>query len=477
LSRSPSADAPRIFTGIARSYDRVGALLSFGQDPRWRRALVTAVAADADDVVLDVATGTGLVAVELARRYGCRVVGLDRSADMLAAASRRNGLIAGLVNARAERLPFDDATFDHVTFTYLLRYVDDPEATVRELARVLKPGGRLAALEFGVPSAPLSFVLWRLYTRIVMPLAGSLISRRWREVNAFLGPNIERFYRAHPQREVERYWRGAGLGDVRSRRMSLGGGIVMSATKRDALIADDARLGSAFYALRPGGWRDYWTLLHPPYTAWHLSYVLLGAALSPAPDPRIVLGALAAFGLGVGVAAHSFDELRGRPLGTRIPARVLVALGALGLAGAAALGIAAMAMLGPVFGLFVAAGVALVLLYAFEAPLVHSDLGFALAWGAFPVLTAAYATGAPTIPAVAVATAAALLSLAQRILSTRVRAVRRRSRSVEGEVRYRDGSRETLDAEALIAAPEGALRILWLAVFGLAVGLLLSRYA
>jgi demethylmenaquinone methyltransferase/2-methoxy-6-polyprenyl-1,4-benzoquinol methylase len=477
LSRSPSADAPRIFTGIARSYDRVGALLSFGQDPRWRRALVTAVAADADDVVLDVATGTGLVAVELARRYGCRVVGLDRSADMLAAASRRNGLIAGLVNARAERLPFDDATFDHVTFTYLLRYVDDPEATVRELARVLKPGGRLAALEFGVPSAPLSFVLWRLYTRIVMPLAGSVISRRWREVNAFLGPNIERFYRAHPQREVERYWRGAGLGDVRSRRMSLGGGIVMSATKRDDPAADEARLGSAFYALRPGGWRDYWTLLHPPYTAWHLSYVLLGAALSPAPDPRIVLGALAAFGLGVGVAAHSFDELQGRPLGTRIPARVLVALGALGLAGAAALGIAAMAMLGPVFGLFVAAGVALVLLYAFEAPLVHSDLGFALAWGAFPVLTAAYATGAPTIPAVAVATAAALLSLAQRILSTRVRAVRRRSRSVEGEVRYRDGSREALDAEALIAAPEGALRILWLAVLGLAVGLLLSRYA
>jgi hypothetical protein len=296
-------------------------------------------------------------------------------------------------------------------------------------------------------------------------------------VNAFLGPSIERFYRAHPQREVERYWRGAGLGDVRSRRMSLGGGIVMSATKRDAPAADDARLGSAFYALRPGGWRDYWTLLHPPYTAWHLSYVLLGAALSPAPDPRIVLGALAAFGLGVGVAAHSFDELQGRPLGTRIPARVLVALGALGLAGAAALGIAAMAMLGPVFGLFVAAGVALVLLYAFEAPLVHSDLGFALAWGAFPVLTAAYATGAPTIPAVAVATAAALLSLAQRILSTRVRTVRRRSRSVEGEVRYRDGSRETLDAEALIAAPEGALRILWLAVFGLAVGLLLSRYA
>ena len=472
----PSADAPRIFTGIARSYDRAGALFSFGQDPRWRRALVDAVGAEADDVVLDVATGTGLVAVELARRYGCRVVGLDRSADMLTEAARRDGLIAGLVNARAERLPFADATFDHVTFTYLLRYVDDPAATVSELARVLKPGGRLAALEFGVPSSPLTFALWRLYTRVVMPLAGRVLSRKWREVNVFLGPSIERFYRAHPQRNVERYWREAGLADVRSRRMSLGGGIVMNGTKRPAPVPSELRLGSAFYALRPGGWRDYWTLLHPPYTAWHLSYVLIGAALSPAPDPRIVLGALLAFGLALGVAAHSFDELQGRPLGTRIPARVLVAIGVLGLVGAAVLGIAATWILGPAFGAFVVVGVALVLLYAFEAPLVHSDVGFALAWGAFPVLTAAYATGAPVLPAVVVAAAAALLSLAQRILSTRVRAIRRRSLSVAGEIRYRDGSRETIDAESLIAAPEGALRLLWLTVVVFAVGLLLSRY-
>jgi demethylmenaquinone methyltransferase/2-methoxy-6-polyprenyl-1,4-benzoquinol methylase len=476
LSRPPSTDAPRIFTGIARTYDQVGALVSFGQDPRWRHALVAEVDADPDDVILDVATGTGLVAVELARRYRCRVVGLDRSAEMLTEASRRNGLIAGLVNGRAERLPFADATFDHVTFTYLLRYVDDPAATVRELARVLKPGGRLAALEFGVPSSPPAFALWRLYTRVLMPLAGSLVSRKWREVNAFLGPSIERFYRAHPQRAVERYWRDSGLAGVRSRHMSLGGGIVMSATKSAEPRSSDTRLGAAFYALRPGGWRDYWTLLHPPYTAWHLSYVLLGAALAPAPDPRIVLGAVLAFALAVGVAAHSFDELQGRPLGTRIPAAVLVVLGALGLVGAAALGIAAIALLGPLFGLFVAVGLALVLLYAFEAPLVHSDAGFALAWGAFPVLTAAYAAGAPLIPAVTVAAGAALLSLAQRILSTRVRSVRRRSASVEGELRYRDGSRESLDAEGLIAAPEAALRILWLAVVALSVGLLLSRY-
>jgi demethylmenaquinone methyltransferase/2-methoxy-6-polyprenyl-1,4-benzoquinol methylase len=473
---SPSADAPRIFTGIARSYDRAGAVFSFGQDPRWRSALVDAVRADASEVVLDVATGTGLVAAELARRYGCRVVGLDRSADMLAEAARRDGLIAGLVNARAERLPFADATFDHVTFTYLLRYVDDPAATVAELARVLRPGGRLAALEFGVPGSPLTFALWRLYTRLVMPLAGRLFSAKWREVNAFLGPSIERFYRAHPQHEVERYWREAGIAEVRSRRMSVGGGIVMSGTKRPAPVASGPQLGSAFYALRPGGWRDYWTLLHPPYTAWHLSYVAIGASLSPAPDARIVLGALLAFGLALGVSAHAFDELQGRPLGTRIPAPVLIALGVFGLAGAAVLGIAAVAMLGPAFAVFVVTGIALVLLYAFEAPLVHSDIGFALAWGAFPVLVAAYATGAPPLPALAVAAAAALLSLAQRTLSTRVRAVRRRSTAVAGEIRYRDGSREALDAEALIAAPEGALRILWIAVVALAVGLLLSRY-
>ncbi|HKY51632.1 MAG TPA: hypothetical protein VJP45_10280, partial [Candidatus Limnocylindria bacterium] len=215
---------------------------------------------------------------------------------------------------------------------------------------------------------------------------------------------------------------------------------------------------------------------HPPYTAWHLSYVLLGAAIAPAPDPRIVAGALLAFGLAVGVAAHSFDELRGRPLGTRIPSPVLVALGTLGLVGATSLGLLAVAVLGPAFGVFVLLGVALVLLYAFEAPLVHSDIGFALAWGAFPVLTAAYATGAAALPTAVVASAAALVSLAQRVLSTRVRAVRRRAVSVSGEVRYADGSRETLAAGGLIDAPEGALRILWLAIALLAAGLLLARY-
>src|SRR5205814_4077885 len=140
----------------------------------------------------------------------------------------------------------------------LLRYVDDPAATLRELARVLRPGGRLSTLEFGVPRGP-AYPLWWLYTRAVLPLAGWVVSRRWRDVGAFLGPSIEGFYRRHPQERIERYWRDAGLGDLRVRRMSLGGGVVMSATKAAATALSPA-LGAAFYTLRPGGWRDYWSL-------------------------------------------------------------------------------------------------------------------------------------------------------------------------------------------------------------------------
>jgi ubiquinone/menaquinone biosynthesis C-methylase UbiE len=428
-------------------------------------------------LVLDVATGTGLVARALRERYACRVVGLDQSTDMLAAARDRNGLFAGLVRARAERLPFPDASFDHVTFTYLLRYVDDPAATLGELARVLRPGGRLATLEFGVPRGA-TYPLWWLYTRVGLPLAGWVVSARWRDVGAFLGPSIEAFYRRHPQERIERYWRDAGLTDLRVRRMSLGGGTVMSATRAapHARPADRPPLGAAFYALRPGGWRDYWTLLHPPYTLWLLSNALLGAAVAPAPDLRIVAGGLLAFGLAVGVAAHSFDELHGRPLSTRIPSGVLAALGALALAGAVALGIAALPLVGAGLLAFVVVGVVLVVGYAFEAPLIHSDAGFALAWGAFPALTLAYATGADALPAAAVAAGAAFLSLAQRRLSTRVRGIRRRATSVTGEVRYRDGSREPIDARSLIAAPEAGLRLLWPAIALLALGVLLSRW-
>lgn len=415
-----------------------------------------------------------MVAGALRDRYGCRVVGVDQSADMLRAARDRNGTFAGLVRGKAERLPFPDASFDHVTFTYLLRYVDDPAATLRELARVLRPGGRLATLEFGVPSR-IAYPLWWLYTRVGLPLAGWPVSRRWRDVGAFLGPSIEGFYRRHPQDALERYWRDAGVGDVRVRRMSLGGGTVMSGTK-SASSTTTPSLGAAFYALTPGGWRDYWTLLHPPYTLWLLSNALLGAAIAPAPDPRVVLGGLVAFFLAVGIAAHSFDELQGRPLSTRIPSGVLVALGTIALLLSVALGVAALPLVGPGLLAFVAVGAALVIGYAFEAPLVHSDVGFALAWGAFPTLTLAWATGAAPLPAAAVAAGTAFLSLAQRRLSTRVRKVRRRAAAVSGSVEYTDGSRERIDAYALIGAPEAGLRLLWPAVTLLALGVLLARW-
>ncbi|TME28795.1 MAG: methyltransferase domain-containing protein [Chloroflexi bacterium] len=463
----PSSDAARIFSGIGSTYERAGSVLSFGQDPRWRRALVGSIKAAPGETVLDVATGTGLVARELISRYGCRVIGLDQSADMLRAAAANDGHIP-LVRGLAERLPFPDASFDHLTFTYLLRYVDDPAATMRELARVVKPGGRIGMVEFALPTGPLRWA-WRLWTRVGLPLGGLLFSKKWSAVGAFLGPSIERFYKHHTEREVERYWRDAGLCDVRSARMSLGGGVVMTGTRAGATEGPRATEGSP---------PDLgWTLLHPPYTLWHLSYVLLGASLSPAPDARIVAGALLAFFLGVGVAAHSFDELQGRPLGTRIPTAALVAFGAVALASAIALGIVAAFQLGLWLLAFVAVGAALVVLYGLEAPIIHSDMGFALGWGGFPVLTAAVATGAPVAPAIVVAIAASLLSLAQRRLSTPVRRIRRKARDVTGTITFRDGTTEALDRRALIAAPEGALRLLWLATVALSIGLLLVRWA
>ncbi len=474
-----SDDAKRIFTGIAASYDRAATVLSLGQDPRWRRALVDAIDARPADRVLDVATGTGMVAKAVHDRYGCSVVGLDQSADMLAVARSRDGVYEAVVEGRAERLPFPDASFDHVTFTYLLRYVDDPAATMLELARVVKPGGRIAMVEFALPRG-LWRPLWWLYTRIGLRLAGRAVSAKWSSVGAFLGPSIERFYARHSLADVERYWHEAGLDDVTVKRMSLGGGVVISATKAaPAALAQPPAppsLPPAFYAARGGGWRDYWTLLHPPYTVWHLSYVLLGAAIAPSPDPKIVVGALVAFGLAVGVGAHAFDELNGRPLRTRIPSPVLVALGSAALLVAVALGVVASTMAGPLFPLFVVAGGAVVVLYAFEAPLVHSAVGFAVGWGAFPVVATAYATGAHPVPTVLAAFAAALLSLAQRRLSTRARSIRRKTVAVSGEIVYADGSREAIDTRSLIGAPEGALSVMWLALLALALAALLARW-
>ena len=209
----------------------MGAVLSFGQDPRWRRAMVTAVDPRPGQRILDVATGTGLVAAQLVRRGGCDVVALDQSEQMLAGARARLAGDPGLagkitfVQGEAEHLPFADAEFDALTFTYLLRYVDDRQATMRELARVVRPGGRIGMVEFGVPANAGLRALWRVHTRVGLPLLGRLVSPAWLEVGRFLGPNIEELYVLEP--DLSAQWRAAGIGDVRERRMSFGAGVVM----------------------------------------------------------------------------------------------------------------------------------------------------------------------------------------------------------------------------------------------------------
>jgi demethylmenaquinone methyltransferase/2-methoxy-6-polyprenyl-1,4-benzoquinol methylase len=228
-------EALELFSGLPRRYDRLSAALSFWQDPRWRRALVDALAPRAGERVLDVATGTGMVAAELLARARCTVVAIDQSPEMLAAARARfqahDGDRIELLEGQAEALPFADASFDALTFTYLLRYVDDPPATMRELARVLRPGGRIASLEFGVPPWRVARAAWRLYTAVGLPLLGGLVSREWREVGRFLGPSIRDFYERHSVERIVGYWREAGFEDVQVRRMSFGGGIVMSARR------------------------------------------------------------------------------------------------------------------------------------------------------------------------------------------------------------------------------------------------------
>ncbi|HWX95780.1 MAG TPA: class I SAM-dependent methyltransferase [Solirubrobacteraceae bacterium] len=228
-------EALELFSGLPRRYDQLSAALSFWQDPRWRRAMVDAVAPRAGERLLDVATGTGMVAEEILTRAECTVVGLDQSPQMLSAARARftyehSGRVQ-LLEGQAEALPFADASFDGLTFTYLLRYVDDPPATMRELARVLRPGGRIASLEFGVPPRLPARAAWRLYTAIGLPLLGGLVSRDWREVGRFLGPSIRDFYERHPLERIVGYWQRAGLEEVRVRQMSLGGGVVMSARR------------------------------------------------------------------------------------------------------------------------------------------------------------------------------------------------------------------------------------------------------
>ncbi len=235
-ARSPrKSHALGLFEGLPRHYDRIGALLSFGQDPLWRRALVTALDPRPGARILDVATGTGMVAAALVRRSGCQVVAIDQSEAMLEVARARiarDARLTGRVSfvvGEAEHLPFGDAEFDALSFTYLLRYVDDRTATMRELARVLKPGGRIAMVEFGLPQTPVLRALWRVQTRVALPLVGRLISPAWYQVGRFLGPSIEELQAVEP--DLVGLWQAAGIGDVRLRRPSFGAGLVMSGVR------------------------------------------------------------------------------------------------------------------------------------------------------------------------------------------------------------------------------------------------------
>jgi hypothetical protein len=234
----------------------------------------------------------------------------------------------------------------------------------------------------------------------------------------------------------------------------------------------------AFYALAPGGWRDYVTLLHAPYTAWHLSYVAIGAALTPAFAWDRFLATLAAFFLAVGLGAHALDELNGRPLATRIPHAVLAALAGVSIAGAVAIGVAGAVTVNGWIAVFVLLGGFIVVAYNLElfGGRFHGNLWFALAWGAFPLLTAYFAV-AETLDAVAAAGAgyALLLSRAQRLLSTPARDLRRRVTRIEGRLERRDGTSEPVTEELLLRGKEAALRSLAGATVALAAALVIMR--
>jgi demethylmenaquinone methyltransferase / 2-methoxy-6-polyprenyl-1,4-benzoquinol methylase len=260
--------AQELFTPLPARYDALAEVLSFGQNGRWRRAMIdrvlpapageTAEGAGGSggrppagqlqaegaggaggrplagqSVILDVASGTAGVAISLARRSGARIVGVDLTEQMLRRGKRNVAEAAqaervSLVTGRAEQLPFPDASFDALTFTYLLRYVEDPQATLSELARVVKPGGRIASLEFCSPPSPVWQAAWWLYTRTLLP-AGGLVTggRYWLDVGKFLGPNISAHYRKYPVDWTVDAWRKAGITDVSTRLMSLGGGLIM----------------------------------------------------------------------------------------------------------------------------------------------------------------------------------------------------------------------------------------------------------
>jgi demethylmenaquinone methyltransferase / 2-methoxy-6-polyprenyl-1,4-benzoquinol methylase len=229
--------AQHLFAPLPQRYDQLAEILSFGQNGRWRRAMVSRIAAAPGQTVLDVASGTAGVAVQIAARTGASVVGLDLTEQMLRQGQRNvadagQGDLIRLAAGRAEQLPFADATFDALTFTYLLRYVLDPQATLNELARVVKPGGRVASLEFLAPPSRFWRAWWWLYTRLLLPAGGLATGgREWFAVGRFLGPSISGHYRRYPVPWTVEAWRRAGFTDVGARVMSLGGGLVMWGTR------------------------------------------------------------------------------------------------------------------------------------------------------------------------------------------------------------------------------------------------------
>jgi demethylmenaquinone methyltransferase / 2-methoxy-6-polyprenyl-1,4-benzoquinol methylase len=237
---SENAFAMRLFAGLPRRYDLLAELLSFGQNGRWRRELVSHLSPHHPARVVDVATGTAGVAIALARETDARITGVDLSEAMLAR-GRERVRAAGLQGrielgaARAEALPMATGSADALSFTYLLRYVADPEATMSELARVVRPGGHMASLDFYVPTNPVWRAAWRGYTRWGLPAAGLVLGgRAWFDVGRFLGPNIESHYRRWPVERIVEAWRSAGMVDVGWRAMSLGGGLVMWGTRSGA---------------------------------------------------------------------------------------------------------------------------------------------------------------------------------------------------------------------------------------------------
>jgi demethylmenaquinone methyltransferase / 2-methoxy-6-polyprenyl-1,4-benzoquinol methylase len=236
MHADPNRFARDLFAPLPARYDMLEEILSFGQNGRWRSAMTDRVPR-ADGVILDVASGTAGVALQLAQR-GVRVVGVDLTEEMLRQGHRRvvaagRGDQVGLVVGRAEQLPFPDGYFDALTFTYLLRYVRDPQATLAELARVLRPGGTMASLEFCVPEGGLWHPAWWAYTRLALPAGGFMLGgREWFRVGRFLGPNISAHYRRYPVSWTVEAWQKAGLTDVGTRVMSLGGGLVMWGTRQ-----------------------------------------------------------------------------------------------------------------------------------------------------------------------------------------------------------------------------------------------------